>query len=80
MLQHGEPIKGISVSVWLQPERTRELILDFAFAAFDLNHPPSRAVLAEAVKAATSAAIAARAPAGWEPESRGRSFRFDVPG
>ena len=75
VLQHGTPIKGISVSLWLQPERTRECILDFAYVAFDVHHPPSLPVMTDAVRRAIPAAI----EAGWDPESRGRPFRFDVP-
>jgi hypothetical protein len=76
VLQHGVGVKGISISVWLQPEKTRELILDFPFATFNMHRPPSHVALADAVKVAVTAAIAA----GWDPESRGRPFRFDVPG
>jgi hypothetical protein len=75
VLQHGTPVKGVSVSVWLQPERTRECILDFAYEAFDVYHPPSLPTLAAAVRAAIPAARAE----GWDPESRGRPYRFDVP-
>jgi hypothetical protein len=60
----------------LKPERTRELILDFAVTAFGRERNPQQAVLIAAIPAAIRAAI----EAGWRPDSRGRTFRFAVPG
>ncbi len=69
-------LKGISISVWLEPGRTRELILDFPFAVFGLDRSPQQTALIAALRPAIQAATAA----GWRPESRGRTFRFSVPG
>jgi hypothetical protein len=71
----GVGLKGISISVWREPGRTRELIIDFPFAVFGLDRKPKRTDLIAALRPAIKAAIAA----GWKPESRGRAFRFQVP-
>jgi hypothetical protein len=76
VVKEGVGEKGISVSVSLKPERTRELILDFPFLLFGVDQMPKRAALIAAVQSAIEAAMAA----GWDPESRGRPFRFNVPG
>ncbi|MBZ5629543.1 MAG: hypothetical protein LAO06_11835 [Acidobacteriia bacterium] len=68
-------IKGISISVWLEPGKTRELIVDFPFSVYGLDRSPKRAALIAALSPAIKAAI----DAGWRPESRGRTFRFNVP-
>ena len=68
-------IKGVSVSVWLEPGKTRELIIDFPFSVFGLDRSPKRAHLVAALGPAIKAAM----DAGWKPESRGRTFRFNVP-
>src|SRR5689334_19270998 len=68
-------LKGVSISVWRVPERTRELILDFPFSVFGLHRSPKRTVLVAALPAAVRAAVAA----GWQPDSRGRTFRFNLP-
>jgi hypothetical protein len=62
-----------SLSVALRPERTRELILDLAFRVKDDIAPPSPAQMAQALQAGIRAAC----EAGWDPESRGRAFRFE---
>ena len=71
----GEGLKGISISVWQIPERTRELIVDFPFSVFGLDRKPKPVYLVNALRSAIQAAM----EAGWRPESRGRTFRFTVP-
>lgn len=72
----GKDIKAVSVSVSLSPGRTRELILDFT-----VDVGPHQAAPAEArIERALEAAIRAAREAGWDPESRGRAFRYEVPG
>jgi hypothetical protein len=71
----GEGKKGLSVSVSLDPGRTRELILEFPFAVFGEERSPKREKVAVALRPAIEAAITA----GWKPDSRGRPFRFNVP-
>jgi hypothetical protein len=72
---HEAGLKGVSISVWRRPDRTRELILDFPFSLFGRNRSPGKkallAVLPPAIKAATDA--------GWDSDSRGCTFRFNVP-
>ena len=75
VLQYSTPVKGISISVWLQTERTRELILDLPYSLFNPLRPASKPALVNAVRHAIPAAIAD----GWDPESRGRAYRFEVP-
>jgi hypothetical protein len=67
--------KGISISVWRKPERTRELILDFPFSMFADNRSPEKKALLAVLPPAIQAAI----DGGWDPDSRGRTFRFNVP-
>lgn len=66
--------RGPSVSVWAQRHQTRELILDFPFRRFGAATPPEEK-LVEALQEAVLYAIAS----GWDPDSRGRRIRLDVP-
>jgi hypothetical protein len=70
----GKDIKAISISVALDPGRTRELILDFTFRVVPPATQPSERELLAAVDAGVRAAL----EAGWDPESRGRAFRHDA--
>src|SRR5258708_11864315 len=70
----GKGIKAISVSVALKPERTRELILDFTLKVGAEDPTPPEARVAGALAAAIRSAL----QAGWDPESRGRAFRFEI--
>jgi hypothetical protein len=71
---HGKDLTIVSLSVSLEPGRTRELILDFQFKVAPPATRPSEAVLQEAVLEG----IRAARDAGWDPESRGRAFRHGV--
>jgi len=70
----GKLLHAYSFSVALQPERTRELILDFTLRPDDRGLPPTEkrvmAMLEDGVRAALEG--------GWDPESRGRAFRFQL--
>lgn len=70
----GKGVKAISISVALKPERTRELILDFTFKVGAEDPTPPEARVAGALEGAIRSALAA----GWDPESRGRAFRFEI--
>ena len=70
----GKGIKAISVSVALKPERTRELILDFTLKVGAEDPTPPEARVARALEGA----IRSAREAGWDPESRGRAFRFEI--
>ena len=70
----GKGIKAISVSVSLNPERTRELILDLTLKVTDKDGPPSEARVLRAVESGIRSAL----EAGWDPESRGRAFRHEI--
>lgn len=67
----GEGYRGPSVSVWLHRDQTRELIVDFPFELFGKATPPP-ARLQTAVESAITDAI----EEGWDPQSRGRAYRF----
>jgi hypothetical protein len=67
-------IRRISLSVSLHPARTRELVLDLAVALGPEDPAPTDAGLAEALPAA----IREAQEAGWDPESRGRAFRYET--
>ena len=70
----GKGIKALSISVSLQPGRTRELILDFTMKVGVEDGPPSDRRVVQALAPAIRAAL----KAGWDPESRGRAFRHEV--
>jgi hypothetical protein len=70
-LDWRKELKGVSVSVWIRPGKTKELILDVHFSTFGVDRMPNpdrwNQVLALAVRSAIGA--------GWDPESRGAAFR-----
>jgi hypothetical protein len=70
----GKGLMVISLSVALKPQRTRELILDFTVRAAAEDPGPGEARVARALEGAVRSALGA----GWDPESRGRAFRFEV--
>jgi hypothetical protein len=70
----GKGIKVISISVALHPKRTRELILDFAFPANERGADPSEVTVLRVLQAG----IRSAKEAGWDPESRGRAFRYEM--
>jgi len=65
---------GSSVAVSLRPNRTRDLIIDFPISAFDAKGRPRNAILAGRLAWVVRSALTA----GWDPESRGKPFRFNV--
>jgi hypothetical protein len=73
-LVHGKGIKVISISVALRPERTRELIVGLSLKARVEDGPPSD----DRILAALEAGIRGAIEAGWDPESRGRAFRYEI--
>ena len=70
-LDWRKELKGVSVSVWIRPGKTKELILDVLFEVYGLDRFPNpdrwNQILAQAVRSAMEA--------GWDPESRGTAFR-----
>lgn len=70
----GKGIKAISISVSMSPGRTRELILDFTVKVKAQDDAPSEARILRALEAG----IRAARQAGWDPESRGRAFRYEI--
>lgn len=70
-LDWRKELKGVSVSVWIRPGKTKELILDVLFDVYGLERFPNpdrwNQVLAQAIRSAMEA--------GWDPESRGTAFR-----
>ncbi len=68
-------VKVVSLSIALRPERTRELILDFSVETRPDDPTPADARVERALPAAIRRALAA----GWDPESRGRAFRMEIP-
>jgi hypothetical protein len=70
----GKLLHAYSFSVALQPERTRELILDFTLRPEERGVPPSDKRVASMLEDGVRAAL----EGGWDPESRGRAFRFQL--
>lgn len=73
-LDWRKELKGISVSVWHRPGKTKELILDVHFVAYGLDHFPNLDRWNQVLTLAIRSAI----DAGWDPESRGSKFRHAV--
>lgn len=67
----GKGIKAVSISVSLNPGRTRELILDLTLQVGpdDGSAPEAR------IMRALEEGIRSARESGWDPESRGRAFR-----
>jgi hypothetical protein len=76
LVDSGLGLKGLSFSVWREPGRSRELIIDCQFSVFGLNQSPKRRELIKVLRSAIKAAIAA----GWDADSRGHAFRFTMRG
>ena len=74
LVDRDKGLKGLSVAVAREPGRTRELILDFSFETFGEDRRPPIVKVSRAVANEIPRAI----QAGWEPDSRGRSFRYEV--
>lgn len=70
----GKLLHAYSFSVALQPERTRELILDFTLRPEDRGLPPSEKRVSQMLEDGVRAAL----EGGWDPQSRGRAFRFQL--
>lgn len=70
----GKPLHAYSFSIALRPGRTRELILDFALRPDERGLPPSEKRVAATLEDGIRAAL----EGGWDPESRGRAFRFQL--
>jgi hypothetical protein len=70
----GKGIQAISLSVSLHPGRTRELILDLTLKVGAEEAPPAKARVLRALESG----IRSAREAGWEPESRGRAFRYEI--
>jgi hypothetical protein len=70
----GKGLKAISISVSLSPGRTRELILDFTLKMKIEEGPPSEKRVLQALHDGIRSARAD----GWDPESRGRAFRYEI--
>jgi hypothetical protein len=71
----GKGLKGRSYGVWLEGGKNRALILDFGFEVFGQDQHPAKTMEARELSSAIRLAI----EAGWDPESRGRQFRYEVP-
>jgi hypothetical protein len=70
----GKGLKALSISVSLEPGRTRELILDLALRASPEDGAPPETRVVRALEDG----IRSAREAGWDPESRGRAFRHEV--
>lgn len=75
-VQREKSLRTISVSVTLDPGRHRELILELSFTVPGLERNPPDARLAAVVREG----IRGAREAGWDPESRGRAFRYELDG
>ena len=70
----GKGLRVISLSVALEPQRTRELVLDFTVRVGPEDSTPGEARVVRALEKAIRTAL----EAGWDPASRGRAFRLEI--
>jgi hypothetical protein len=70
-LDWRKELKGVSVSVWIRPGKTKELVLDVLFSVYGLDRFPNT----ERWNQVLTLAIRSAMEAGWDPASRGASFR-----
>lgn len=66
---------GLSVSISVEPGRTRELVIEFPFQTYHFQPPADQGEFEKRLRAAIEAAM----EAGWRPVSRGKAFQFAVP-
>ena len=64
-------LKGVSVSVWVRPGKTKELVLAVHFDVFGIDRIPNTDRWNEVLGRAIRSAMAE----GWDPLSRGAAFR-----
>ena len=74
-LDWRKELKGVSVSVWVKPGKTKELILDVHFATFGIDRIPNTDRWNEVLSRAIRSAIGD----GWDPQSRGSAHRHTPP-
>ena len=70
----GKGVKAISLSVALHPGRTRELILDLTLKVGAEADAPAEVRVLRALEYG----IRSAREGGWDPESRGRAFRYEI--
>ena len=75
-VQREKSLRAISVRVTLDPGKHRELILELSFRVPGLERNPSDAKIAAVVRDG----IRGAREDGWDPESRGRAFRYALDG
>ena len=75
-VQREKGLRAISVLVSLDPGKNRELILELSFRVPGLERNPSDAKVAAVVRDG----IREAREDGWDPESRGRAFRYALDG
>src|ERR1043166_9501969 len=64
--------RGLAVSVSLEPERTKELVIEFPFEEFEFGMPRSKSGLVDRLRGCIETAMAE----GWVPDKRGKAFIF----
>jgi len=77
--EHG--YKGLCISVQTEDSRHRELIIEYPFPNKSMGNGAPQIPQRPRFSVKTLEADVRRAlAAGWEPESRGKTFTFRVPG
>jgi hypothetical protein len=67
--------RGLSVGVCVEPGRSRELVIEFAYADYFFDAPSQQSEFEKRLCILIEEAIVA----GWVPDSRGRAFVFAAP-
>ena len=66
--------RGISVSVCVEPGKTKELLIEFSFTDYFFTAPPQQAPFEKRLRIAIETAI----EVGWSPLARGKAYVYNV--
>ncbi len=64
--------RGLAVSVSLEPDRTKELVIEFPFEEYEHGAPKSKSAFLERLRGCIEAAM----EEGWLPTKRGKAFIY----
>lgn len=64
--------RGLAVSVSLEPQRTKELVIEFPYEEYEHMAPRSKSAFLERLRECIEAAMAE----GWVPAKRGKAFIY----
>ena len=66
--------RGLAASVSLEPERTKELVIEFPFEEYEHGMPRSKSDFIDRLRGCIEAAM----EEGWVPTKRGKAFNYQA--